>query len=586
MSSYFDHEMRLLRETAKDFAKAFPEKARHLNLQDVKDRDPYIERLLEGMAYLTAEVKQRIDDDVPELSEALLSHIRPYFLRPFPSCTIMQYTPRAGQLKQTTTIPKGTRTSGVAVNLPARDRHPFNERVLCRFRSTSDTVIQPLRLAEAKTETVTLTEQSLRLLFQFDHGIDPRQLDLTQIKIYLYGDAVSCLELFKALTAEVSRVEVRFPDVSGCPHRLGAQECVTPCHLGDEDLLLPSSGRGFLGFHLLQDYFCFREKYLFIAINGLSQLLWPEKCGEFELVIRLKKPLNDELRLTRQNFLLHCSPAINLFEETSEPIRLDHRQEEYHVVADNNAPRGVIVYMVNQVSGTGRHDNRPITYQPLHRFNHLDPAQRYFHSSYRQREGLGPMTYLRVGGAAPSDQEEILSCDITVCNGDLPRRSLKVGDINACDHDFPTNIAVSNIMRPSPMHLPPQRSDFRLALVTHLTVSFNSLTSVLQLQQLLSLYDWSQQKQSAKRIQGIIGMSQQNLTRISRGALQRGVAIGLEMDEKAFLSEADAYLFATVLHHFFRTYVTVNTFVQTGLQLSPSKAEYLWEPTLGDNFLI
>ncbi len=585
MSTYFDHEMRLLRETAQEFAQAFPEKARHLNLLDVKDRDPYVERLLEGMAFLTAEVKQRIDDDIPEFSEALLTHIRPYFLRPFPACTIMQYTPRAGQLKQTTMIPRGTLTSGIAVAIAEQEHHPFSERVQCKFRTTSNTEIQPLRLAQAHTSSEDLNGQALRLLFQFDHDIDPRQLDLTQLKIFLHGDAVSTLELFRILTAEVRHVDIEFPGRVMRPHRLGSQSCILPCHLGQEDLLLPASGRGFLGFHLLQDYFCFREKYQFITISGFDLLAWPEKCCEFELVIHLAKPLQDDLRLSKNNFQLHCAPAINLFEETSEPIRLDQRRNEYHVIADNNSPRGVVVYQVNQVTGARRHDGQQYAYQPLHRFNHLDRSQRYFHTSYRQREGLGPMTYLRLGGAA-SDNEEILSCDITVCNGNLPRRSLKVGEINAPDHDFPSALVARNLIRPSRMHLPPSRSDFRLSLVTHLTVSYNSITSVNQLQQLLSLYDWSEQKQSEKRIKGITGVSQRPLTKVRRGALLCGVDILLDMDEKAFLSEADAYMFTTVLHHFFRTYVAVNTFVQTGLRLSPSKAEYLWEPILGENFLI
>lgn len=585
MSSYFDHEMRLLQDAARDFARAFPEKARYLNLLDIKDRDPYVERLLEGMAFLTADVKRRINDDIPEFSEALLTHIRPCFLRPFPSCTIMQYTPRAGQLRQTTVIPKGTVTSGAGVTLPGQGRYPLSERILCRYRSTSTTVIQPLRLAAASVEAEQLQGQSLCLHFQFDHQINPRQLDFSQLKIYLHGDAVSTLELFRTLTAEVQRLEVSFPGLVSRPHRLGGQERLRPCHLGCEDLLLPASGRGFLGFHLLQDYFCFREKYQFVTITGLEQIVWPDNCCEFELRIHLNKPLADELRLSRDNFRLHCTPAINLFEETSEPIRLDHKHSEYHVVADNNAPRGAVVYQVNKVSGNKFRDGTSNHYQPLHRFNHLDRSQRYFHVSHRQREELGPMTYLRLGGA-PVDQEEILTCDITVCNGDIPHHSLKVGEINAPDHDFPTNIVASNLTRPSRMHMPPARPDYRLALVSHLTVNYNSIASINQLQQLLSLYNWSEQKQSAKRILGLTDITLQALSKVYRGALLRGVDIRLEMDEKAFLTEADAYLFTTVLHHFFSMYVSINTFVQTGLQLSPSRTEYLWEPILGDNFLI
>lgn len=106
------------------------------------------------------------------------------------------------------------------------------------------------------------------------------------------------------------------------------------------------------------------------------------------------------------------------------------------------------------------------------------------------------------------------------------------------------------------------------------------------LQQLLTLYDWSDQQQSAQRIAGLKHIDLSSLKRVHRGALLRGLDIRLDMDEKSYLSAADAFLFGTVLHHFFSMYVTINTFVQTGSRLSPSKSELLWDPLLGENFLI
>ena len=219
MGNYFDREMRLLQETAQEFARAFPEKASQLNLQDLKDRDPYVERLLEGMAFLTAEVKQRIDDDLPEFAEALLSHLRPHFLRPFPSCCIMQFSPRPGQMQQTTVLPKGTSISSAPVTLSAQGKMNYDERIHCRFRTTSPVTLQPLRLAAVELTTPVHGRQTMSLLFQFDHDVQPERLEFSRLKLFLQGDPATAMEVYQALISHVERVEIVFPGRAERPFR-------------------------------------------------------------------------------------------------------------------------------------------------------------------------------------------------------------------------------------------------------------------------------------------------------------------------------------------------------------------------------
>lgn len=159
-------------------------------------------------------------------------------------------------------------------------------------------------------------------------------------------------------------------------------------------------------------------------------------------------------------------------------------------------------------------------------------------------------------------------------------------DIKAPAQEFPSNITCENITRPSRFLMPPARPDYRLALVAHLTVSYNSLSSIDSFRQLLSLYDWSDQEQSGKRIRGITDIRVSSLNRVYRGALLRGMDIQLSMEESEYISPADAYMFGTILHHFFSMYASINAFVQTGSRLSPSNNEMTWEPLLGENFLI
>jgi type VI secretion system protein ImpG len=585
MGKYFDTEMRLLQEAAQDFARAFPEKARMLGLQDIKDRDPYVERLLEGMAFLTAEVKQRIDDDVPELAETLLAHVRPYFLRPFPSCCIMQFNPRAGQMKQTTHLPRGTRLISKSVTLPDHSQRSVGERINCHFRTTSDVSLQPIRLSSFRRASGLHGGQELQFHFQFDHGVSPDLLSFENIKFYLHGDPVAAMDIFHALTAKTEEVSLTFPGEVVRPFILGRQEAVAACHLDADNLMLTSSGRSFIGFHLLHEYFCFREKYQFVSLNNLKNVPWPKNCSEFVIHIRITDPLPEEFRLSKDNFRLHCAPAVNLFDSTSEPVSLTHKRTEYPVVADTNHPDGIMIYSINRVVGNRPATGESHTYSPLPSFNHRTGTGRYYHVSHRAREGRPPMTYLSVGGALTGKQE-ILSCDITACNGAVPREHLQLKDIKAPAQDFPSNVTCENITRPSRLLMPPDRSDYRLALIAHLTVSYNSLASVDSFRQLLSLYDWSDQEQSDKRIQGVSRIEVSPLSRVYRGAMLRGMDIRLTLDETQYISQADAYLFGAILHHFFGMYATINAFVQTGFKLSPSGSEMLWDPLLGENFLI
>lgn len=577
MSDYFDAEMRLLQETAQEFSRAFPEKAGMLNLEEIKDRDPYVERLLEGMAFLTAQVKQRLDDDVPEISETLLAHLWPHFLRPFPSLTIAQFSPRQGQVQKTQVLGKGAMMMGPPVG---------EDHTICRFRTTSEVELHPLRLSRFSMEESGKGSTRLTLGFQLDAGIFADTLDLHGLKLFLHADPTVALTLYQALTTKVRRVEIGFPaQEGGGVAALGGSRMIRGCHLDAEGLLTPSSGRSFHGFHLLQEYFCFREKFQFVHIDGFDRVAWPNNCSEFEVIIHLDCLIDSDFRLGKENFRLFCTPAINLFDGTSEPVNLSHRRTEYPVIADLSAPDGVQIYSIDQVTGTDAGSGRRAEYSSLHAFRHGNGKGRFYQVSRRGTEGLRPQAHLRVGGNL-SYARETLSCRITATNGDYPRRFLQVGNIQIPGPELPSFVQVANLIRPSRMLAPPRRKDFRLALISHLAVNFSSLCSAGDLQRLLTLYNWSELPQNQRRIEGIRAVAIKPVDRIKRGALLRGVAVTLTLQEENYLSEADIHLFGTVLHHFMSMHAPINTFVESRINLHPSNRELKWEPLLGENILL
>src|SRR5512133_2020336 len=104
IEKYYEEELQYLYESGKEFAKAHPDLARFLNIDAVGDRDPYVERLFEGFAFLAGRIREKLDDSFPELSEGLVNLMWPNFLRDIPSLAIMELRPRRGALQETRTI--------------------------------------------------------------------------------------------------------------------------------------------------------------------------------------------------------------------------------------------------------------------------------------------------------------------------------------------------------------------------------------------------------------------------------------------------------------------------------------------------
>ena len=90
---YFDAEMRYLREAAKEFAQTHPDRAAMLDLDKAGTPDPYVERLFEGFAFSVGRLREKIDDDLPELTEGLVSMLWPHYLRTIPSLSVVALTP-------------------------------------------------------------------------------------------------------------------------------------------------------------------------------------------------------------------------------------------------------------------------------------------------------------------------------------------------------------------------------------------------------------------------------------------------------------------------------------------------------------
>lgn len=540
MRKYFETEMHLLKQAMQKFAAEHPE------------QDPYVERLLEGVAYLTAQIHQKIDDDIPEISASLLQHLCPHLLRPFPAITIIQFAAQPGRLQQ---------THELAIGTMLQSQKSTENKQSCKFRTTTTVKLNPLQIAAIN---VIPNDIGTKITLDFSSEVELTQLDLSHLKIYLHADPALATELHYALTAHVEQIQILLPQQN--------INLATP-----QDILLPLTEHSFAGFHLLHEYFLCREKYLFISITDLEQITWPQQCQQFSLAIQLKHVFSAKI-ITKNMFQLHCTPALNLFNTTSEPIKLTHKQYEYPVIADVQDSQDPLIYSIDQVTGTDIVTGKQNIYHPFTSLKYKDNDNYYHLRQYNKHN------YITL--CNKSTNPENISCNITCCNGNYPHQHLQANQVNVPMPNFPSQIQFSNITRPTRMYMPPTHDNYRWSLISHLALNYRSLNDIETLHKLLQSYDWSQNKINLQHIAGIVAIVIEPINQIRQSVLTHGIKFNLTVNETNFASLADIHLFGLVLHHFFSMYANINTLVTTHVNCCPSNKEFIWEPISGTNYLV
>lgn len=197
---YYDAEMRYLLEAGEEFARAHPEQAAMLNLDKAGARDPYVERLFEGFAFLMGRLREKLDDDLPELTEGLVSLLWPHYLRTIPSMSVVEFTPDWREMKEQMRIVKGFEVNS----------RPIGEKgTLCRYTTTKEITLQPLSLESARLATDPDGRSVITLRFNCSHLADWSRVDLSQIPFYFNADAPLACAMHEAFTMNAAHLLLR-----------------------------------------------------------------------------------------------------------------------------------------------------------------------------------------------------------------------------------------------------------------------------------------------------------------------------------------------------------------------------------------
>jgi type VI secretion system protein ImpG len=591
---YYEAEMRYLREAGKEFAHAFPDRAGRLNIDRIGERDPHVERLFEGFAFLMGRLRHKLDDELPELTEGLVSMLWPHYLRMIPSLAILEVSPAHGALQKHETLAAGLEVTSEPIST-GTSAHAHEERVECVYRTTQQIDLYPLRLSEANAYAREDGRSVLRFRLEVQTQARREQFDVPRLRFYLNADRPVALALYAALVAQPVAINVRIP--GNPPDRPGmSQEMpglhIEPAGFAAGERLWPKADNAFGGLQLLLEYFTFPEKFMFVDLLGLNMRAIPQETPYFDVEVVLNKPYPDDMRFSADNVRLFCTPIINLFQLEADPVVATQFETEYRVRAMEQYGHHVDVYSVDTVQGFEAGSGRRFEYAPFAAFRHRggmlrhEMPERYFHTRTRRGPSGRFDTWVVLGGHAWEHQtalpKETLSLSVTGTNGMLPRKALREACITRMRSGF-TNIgSARNLTAPTLPVYPPTGDRFHWRVLSHLAPNYLSLLNAEILRGSLALYDWTDGELNRRRIEAITDVKHRQLQKLVKGGVQRGVEIEVTLESSRFAGDGDIELFGGMLNRFLGLYAALNLFTRLVIVSLPTGRRMTWPDTKGE----
>ncbi len=585
---YYQSELTALRQLGRRFAERSPALAPFLGQAG---RDPDVERLLEGFAFLTGRLRQKLDDELPELSHSLMQLLWPNYMQPLPAFSILQFDPLklAGPALR---VERDTPVDSVPV-----------DGVQCRFRTCYSTDVQALDLVDL-TYSVKGDGALLSLRLELSGEGHLGELDLSRLRLHLAGERYISQTLYLSLLRNLDSIELvpfdgdgkPIPGVNGMPMAFRMPgDRIQPVGFAEDEALIPYPLNTFRGYRYLQEYFAFQDKFLFVDVEGLELLAalaedTLKHVRGLELRFDIRKSGVQRLRPTLDNVKLHCTPIVNLFKHDATPIRLEGKQDEYLLMPALYAMENCGVFSVESVIGWKPGGLGYEAYVPFESFEHdpsFDVPNRRPHYSIRQRSSSlhdGLDTYLSFG-IRHTEASETLSIEMTCTNQNLPRR-LKLGDICIPCEQTPEFLTFRNITPATPSYAPPLNRDFLWKLISNMSLNYLSLADVNALKVILETYDLPRyydphaEKVSKRLLGGLKSIRHQHVDRLHRGLPVRGLRTELTIDPQGYIGEGDVFVFASVLNEFFALYASLNSYHE--LRVKSTQGEvYQWTPRMG-----
>jgi type VI secretion system protein ImpG len=585
---YYLEELSYLREMGQQFARSYPKVASRLELQPGECPDPHVERLIESFAFLTARIQADLDTDFPEIAAELLDVLYPHYLRPVPSMSVARFDfdPERGKLTTGFEVPKHTPLFAMA-----------DQGAVCRMRTAYPVTLWPIKVTGAEMEVPERFDflggdVAAVLRVRLESSADPFEvLGVDRLRFYLHGDPVLVSRVYELLLRDTIRVAVVPHDAKS--HSYLPKNAVTAVGLEEDEEVIPYPRHSHPAYRLLQEYFAFPDKFHFVDVSGLAGRASGQSV---DLLFLLDRASKRRLLLTPETFSLGCTPIVNLFRKTSEPVRVDQRQIEYRLVGDMRKERTTEIHSITAVSGSSNEAETAREYAPFYSFTHGMEMRRqkaFWHtrrvpSSREDLSGTDVLLSFRDLDFKPTHPPAEVVFAHTLCTNRSLAVQLPADARLQTDEAIPAARIVC-LNKPTRPIDPPLGGQALWRLVSHLSLNHLSLTeereSLRALHEILGLYCFAESPAHWQQIRGIRGIAQRKIMR--RGAtpdwkgFARGTEVTLTFDDENYAGSS-AFLLASVLSRFFGLHASTNSFTQLVMTRVAREGESnRWPPMAG-----
>lgn len=621
---YYEDELEYLRSLGAEFAQSWPEIAAELGM---RARDPDVERLLQGVAFLTAQVRQEQEARFPALLHPLLETLWPQALRPTPALGIVQFKPRSGIQQEPVLVAAHSSLLSVPV-----DETP------CHFRTTWPLPVLPFSLENLQWESPSPGRVRLHLRLRSLPGVRQTGLDRHPLRFYLGGSPRQNYGTMLLLTRDLRAIHVRGIDAKS---QVLFTHTLPPSHLrqlgwSPGEALLPQPENSFRGLRHLHEHFLFPNRSMHFELAPLPALPGISTLSALEMVLDGTVQDTDSPPLTRDQLHLFTVPVVNLFSVSARPITLTSERTEYRLQPDQERPHHVLLYRVQSAAALSPSAGEAVPVQPFmsHRARSVADASSpgavreaqgqstaggrastpsdggipasnaradalLFQLQLRQdgsrggsdasssppRDGGPPdsgrsalssvspwVSFVSTSGNPPPPGM-VVSFDLEATNGPLPSR-LRPGDLKTASTELPAGVTFLNLGGFTAAWPAPIGMDELWRYVSHATLrhqllsSRKALLSFLTLHHLPALFD----QRARLQLDSLLGAIQDVESKVEQAlagdppGLIRGTHVVLKMHEHRFVHPGELYLFGLSLSHLLGEMTPLNTFTRLSIQ--------------------
>lgn len=622
----YEEELAHLREVGAEFAREFPRVARRLSMDGLEVADPYVERLLEGCAFLNARTQLKLDAQYPALIAHLLETLYPNFLAPVPSMIVARLQPDTTNpaLARGLKVPRGRSIFSTLVR---------GQNTQCEYRSAHDIWLWPLKVVKAqvfahapdlplaKLPVARQVRSGLRLRLRAEGGVRLNQLPIESLQLHISAPGNAGWRLHELIGSAALGTLVWPVDTGGSRIDVATQwrdagVSIASAGYEEDQALLPATLRAFSAYRLLQELAALPQRFLYFDLGQLAARLALISATEVDIVIPFSRSdptleaLVDEASLS-----LFCTPAINLFRKSLDRIHVTEGMHEFHAVPDRARPMDFEVHSIESITGHGAAQTGAQQFMPLYAAYHAESSAKRGYFTVRraqrlmsQRQALqgtrsayiGSEVFLSLvdpGGAPYSDELRQLAVSALATNRDLPtllpgtpNGEINQGNLSWIVDGVPAVESVECLRGPTRPLTRSAQGDHGWSLVNHLASNHlaiadeDPLLAAAGLRAVMRLYGPEQDAGWRSQVEGIVALRASQVTRRlpHRGPLAYGLGtqVEIEVDEFAYQG-ASAFVTASVLERFFAQQASINSFTETTLRSATRGVVCAWPARIG-----